>query len=85
MDSRKYFLFTGRRGAVNVDSGGDELPSKPETDTANVSDLLKDQLKQDRLTLLSGGSLIGALTEFVDKNENDAISWCVCACVCVCV
>ena len=72
-------MYTGKK--VPGDDTGDDVeeePVKPDSDNADVSDLLKDQLKHDHLTLLSGGSLIGALAEFVTKSENEAISELVC-------
>ena len=69
-------MYTGKK--ISSDDAGDEVdeeePVKPDSENTDVSDLLKDQLKQDHLTLLSGGSLIGALAEFVNKSENEAIS-----------
>lgn len=68
-------MHTGKK--VSSDDAGDEAeeePVNPDYDNTDVSDLLKEQLKHDHLILLSGGSLIGALAEFVNKSENEAIS-----------
>ena len=40
----------------------------------DVSSLLQDELKKENLGLLSEKNLIEALSEFVDKQENEALS-----------
>ena len=64
---------TGKKHSSTEEEEG-EVPLQRDTGGADVSDLLKDQLKHDQLSLLSGGCLTEALTEFVDKSENEAIS-----------
>ena len=39
-----------------------------------MASLLVEQLKEEKLTLLSENNLAEALTEFVDKEEKEAIS-----------
>ena len=39
-----------------------------------MASLLVEQLKEEKLTLLSEKNLAEALTEFVDKEEKEAIS-----------
>lgn len=43
-------------------------------DSSNVASLLVEQLKEEKLLLLSEKNLAEALTEFVDKEEKEAIS-----------
>ena len=43
-------------------------------DSSDVASLLVEQLKEEKLTLLSEKNLAEALTEFVDKEEKEAIS-----------
>ena len=40
----------------------------------DVSCLLQEELRKENLSLLSGKNLIDALSEFVDHQENDALS-----------
>ena len=40
----------------------------------DVSALLQDELKKASLSLLSEKNLVEALSEFVDKQENEALS-----------
>ena len=43
-------------------------------DSSNVSALLVEQLKAEKLSVLSEKNLAEALVEFVDKQEREAIS-----------
>ena len=43
-------------------------------DSSDVASLLVEQLKEEKLTLLPEKNLADALTEFVDKEEKEAIS-----------
>ena len=43
-------------------------------DSTNVATLLIEQLKSEQLSLLSEKNLAEALTEYVDKDEKEAIS-----------
>ena len=43
-------------------------------DSSNVSALLVEQLKAEKLSILSEKNLAEALAEFVDKEEKEAIS-----------
>jgi len=41
---------------------------------STIASLLEDQLKQEKLSILSEKNLVAAVNEFVDKNEKEAIS-----------
>ena len=48
----------------------DDIPREQQ----DVSVLLQDELKKENLGLLSEKNLVEALSEFVDKQENEALS-----------
>lgn len=43
-------------------------------DQLDVSSLLQEELKKENLCLLSEKNLVEALSEFVEKQENEALS-----------
>ena len=43
-------------------------------DPSDLASLLMEELKEEKLTLLSKKNLTEAVTEFVDKEEEEAIS-----------
>ena len=43
-------------------------------DSSDVASLLVEQLKEDKLTLLSEKKLAEALVKFVDKEDEEAVS-----------
>ena len=59
------------RESENGFSLSDDLTFREQLD---VSTLLQDELKKENLGLLSEKNLIEALSEFVDKQENEALS-----------
>ena len=46
-------------------------------DSENVANLMMEQMKNEKLALLSEKNLAEGLTEFVEKEERDAVSKCV--------
>ena len=58
------------------DEEDEEPPDKDDEqeEISTIASLLEDQLKQEKLLILSEKSLVAAVNEFVDKNEKEAIS-----------
>ena len=58
------------------DEEEEEPPDKDDEqeEISTIASLLEDQLKQEKLSILSEKSLVAAVNEFVDKNEKEAIS-----------
>ena len=69
-------LLTGARKKEEGDNENgfslpeDDLPREQQ----DVSALLQVELKKENLGLLSEKNLVEALSEFVDKQENEALS-----------
>ena len=55
-------------------NGFSSLGEASYTDQLDVSILLQEELKKENLGLLSEKNLVEALSEFVDKQENEALS-----------
>ena len=71
----KSLLLTGARKKEEGDNENgfslpeDDLPREQQ----DVSALLQVELKKENLGLLSEKNLVEALSEFVDKQENEAL------------
>ena len=68
-----WVLFSlGREVEDDVEDIISNAPLKS-LDSKSVSDLLIEQLKTEKLALLSEKNLAETLTEFVDKQEKEAL------------
>lgn len=69
-----YGWFSSGRGEVEEDVE-DIISNAPlkSLDSKSVSELLIEQLKSEKLSLLSERNLAETLTEFVDKQEKEAL------------
>ena len=73
-----YYVVLKNTGARKKEEGDNENGfSLPEDDLPreqqDVSALLQVELKKENLGLLSEKNLVEALSEFVDKQENEAL------------
>ena len=71
-----FFLFL--KGAKKKEEGESEngfsLLDHIPREQQDVATLLETELKKEKLGLLSEKNLVEALSEFVDKQENEALS-----------